>query len=102
MGRAMHIRRVRALQDLERTGLITFELYSTEEGYAFTTAAGEPRVVASSEVAAYLAGMTDLYCSLRLNVDEAVGEEALDALDDRYLDALTDCLSRVLPTGGDT
>lgn len=100
MGRAMHIQRVRALQDLANAGLLDYEFsYSAEDGYAFTTAAGESRVVGSSEMAAYIAGMLDFYCFLRRRVDDTVGEEALEALDDRYLgllDLLATCLEAVL------
>ena len=97
MGRALHIQRVWALQDLAKAGLIAYEFsYSAEDGYAFTTAAGEQRVVGSSEMAAYMAGMLDFYCSLRLRVDDMVGEDALEALDDRYLDLLATCLDAVL------
>ncbi|MFD8335638.1 hypothetical protein ACFV42_23705 [Streptomyces solisilvae] len=101
MGRTMHIRRVHALQALEKTGLITFRSYSKDTGYHLSTAAGEPREVGTREVAAYMAGMLDLYCSLRLDVDSA-SEGALETLDDKYLDALANCLDAVLPPGEPT
>lgn len=98
-GRAWHVRRVRALQALEKAGLIDYAAYDRTRGYVLTTAAGEAREVGAGEVGAYVAGMLDLYCSMRQDVDATAGEDALDALDDRYLDVLTEALATVLPLG---
>jgi hypothetical protein len=84
---------------MEKRGLLVYRSYSAADGYLFTTAAGEDRSVAATEMAAYMAGMADFYWSMRLDVDEQVGDEALEALDDKYLDLLDSCLRAVLHHG---
>jgi len=94
----MHIRRVHAFRQLQaNTGLITYQSYSKPEGYVLTTRAHQPRDLGSQEVAPYVAGMLDLYCSLRPDLDTVAGEGVLSNFDDLYLDQLIACERAVLP-----
>lgn len=84
----MHLRRVRAFKLMEDAGLLTFERYTPEDGYMVVTRADDRREVSSMEAVAYLIGSFDLYQAVRQCLDEVAGEEALAALDDRFLEVL--------------
>ncbi|MGW5821193.1 hypothetical protein [Streptomyces noursei] len=94
----MHRKIVQALQQLERAEVLTFHHYAKSEGYVVTTAAGEARSFTAAEAAAYVACASDLYLVFRRKLDDvAAGDEALEELDDAFLEPLTVAVGRIFP-----
>lgn len=86
----MHRLKVRAFRLLEVAGVLTFHAYTPQEGYALTTVADQRREVGSLEAGAYVLGAHDMFQAVRYLVDEVAGDVALNMLDARLQDLVTE------------